>query len=209
MNSNEAIWQLQRSDGNSQDAGTFVISEANPIYATLRPSVVASFEKGDNRATQWVTSRDFGGTTYFYPYKYRETVKTPIKEYSTVLRLSEQYLIRAEARAWQGKITGVNSAESDINIIRRRAGLGGTTARTAEEMKSAIEKERLCELFTEWGHRWFDLKRTRSLTTAGNTRADDLLKFKAGWRSTDTLYPIPQIQIDNDPAMKNDQNPGY
>ncbi len=36
-----------------------------------------------------------------------------------VLRLGEQYLVRAEARAQQGKVA---ESASDINIIRARAG---------------------------------------------------------------------------------------
>jgi hypothetical protein len=125
-----------------------------------------------------------------------------------VFRLAEQYLIRAEAKAQLGNITGVNSAASDLDTIRSRAGLSVTTATTREEMLKAIEKERVCEFFTEWGHRWLDLKRSESFITAGNTRADDLLKvLKVNWQSTDMLYPIPQEEMRQNPAST--QNPGY
>jgi len=57
------------------------------------------------------------------------------------------------------------------------------------------------ELFAEWGHRWLDLKRTGS--------ADSVLySLKApNWQSTDSLYPIPQTEIQNDPQLT--QNAGY
>jgi hypothetical protein len=209
-NSTEAIWQLWRDNGNSPDASTFAVSNNNPVNATIRPSIVALFNNADKRKTVWITSRTLSGTTYFYPTKYRATAITPVTEYTTIFRLSEQYLIRAEARTRQGNITGSNSATTDIKTIRNRAGLAGITVTTAEDMLANIEKERLFEFFTEWGHRWFDLKRFPSLTIAGNTRADDLLPaIGKNWQSTDMLYPIPQDQILKDPAMTNAQNPGY
>lgn len=207
VNSNEAIWQLYRDNGNSPDAGTFLVSAGAPVNGTIRPSLVALFDNTDKRKTEWITSKKIGSKTYYYPTKYRATGISPVTEYTTIFRLGEQYLIRAEARAQQGKIA---DALLDLNVIRRRAGLTGITASTAAAVLAAIENERLFEFFTEWGHRWFDLKRYPSLTAAGRTRADDLLPaLGKSWQSTDTLYPIPQEQIVKDPAMTNEQNPGY
>jgi hypothetical protein len=65
----------------------------------------------------------------------------------------------------------------------------------------AVEQERRVELFVEWGHRWFDLKRTK--------RSDAVLGPLKGanWQSTDTLYPIPSDAIRTNQALT--QNPGY
>jgi hypothetical protein len=68
-----------------------------------------------------------------------------------VLRLAEQYLIRAEARAHQGNLTG---AKDDLDKIRNRAGLEGIPITNTQAMLDAIAHERQVELFTEWGHRW-------------------------------------------------------
>ncbi|HSZ34873.1 MAG TPA: RagB/SusD family nutrient uptake outer membrane protein, partial [Puia sp.] len=67
-------------------------------------------------------------------------------------------------------------------------------------MGIAIMHERQEEFFAEWGHRWFDLKRTGTINT-------ELSVEKSGWQPTDSLYPIPQVQIQNDPNTT--QNPGY
>jgi hypothetical protein len=73
---------------------------------------------------------------------------------------------------------------------------------------AAIENERRHELFCEWGHRWFDLKRWPSLTTPGKTRADDVLgALKTTWKSSAVLYPIPLSAITNNPNLT--QNAGY
>ncbi len=71
-----------------------------------------------------------------------------------------------------------------------------------ESLMQSIEQERNHELFTEWGDRWLNLKRTGRIDEVFGMR-------KPNWQSYKALYPIPSAQILNDPAMKNAQNPGY
>ncbi len=145
----------------------------------------------------WIENGIYG--PFDYPVKYK-SIDGSFSEYSIVLRLGEQYLIRAEARIRQNKLTGADSGESDINIIRFRAGLNPVIVTSQSDLLLAVEKERNHELFTEWGHRWFDLKRYK--------HADDILSnIKEDWNITDTLYPIPASQIINDPNIQ--QNQGY
>ncbi|HEY4209662.1 MAG TPA: RagB/SusD family nutrient uptake outer membrane protein, partial [Puia sp.] len=65
----------------------------------------------------------------------------------------------------------------------------------------AVEQERRVELFTEWGHRWLDLKRTG--------RSTDVLSVEKGifWQPADTLYPIPTDAIKTNTNLT--QNNGY
>lgn len=193
-NSTEAILQLW-SEFSPRDRATFRVL-STPNYGALTLAFANSFEPNDLRKTTWVNLNASG---YYNARKYNAAVVTPPLMYSTVLRLAEQYLIRAEARAKQNKIMGANSAESDVNIIRSRAGLGPTTANTQATILIAVENERKWELFTEWGHRWLDLKRT-------GRAAAVLSPIKTGWQPTDVLYPIPQYQILNSTLT---QNPGY
>ncbi|HWY33389.1 MAG TPA: RagB/SusD family nutrient uptake outer membrane protein, partial [Nitrosopumilaceae archaeon] len=66
---------------------------------------------------------------------------------------------------------------------------------------TAIAHEMQIEFFTEFGHRWFDLKRTG---TAGAI----LGPIKSNnWQSYDTLWPVPLSQINADPFLI--QNSGY
>ena len=178
------------------DLFTFYGFTAPPFNCALRSQFVDSFESGDNRRLNWIGSVT-GDSTYYFPTKYHSFVSEA--EYSTVLRLAEQYLIRAEARAQQNNIAG---AQADINAIRNRAGLGNTAAGDQASLLTAIAQERKAELFTEWGHRWLDLKRTGQVDMV-------LSPLKSGWKSTAALYPIPQDQLLNDPAMTGAQNSGY
>jgi hypothetical protein len=198
-NSQEAIWQLMPviPERNTNEGYMFILTDY-PQTASLSQSLIDSFEVGDNRRNDWVDSVIVSGQTFYYPFKYKIQTGSDPEEYSMVLRLAEQYLIRAEARAHLNDITG---SISDLNAIRFRAGLTGTTANDQVGILSAVQHERQIELNSEWGHRWLDLKRTG--------QADQVLGHLKGavWQSTDTLYPIPKTDITADPNLT--QNPGY
>jgi len=115
-----------------------------------------------------------------------------------VLRSTEQYLIRAEARAM---LDDLNGALTDLNTVRTRNGL--TTIISPVSKDSClilIEEERKKEFFTEWGHRFFDLKRWGQLDQV-------MSALKPTWIATASLLPIPQNEINRNPALL--QNPGY
>src|SRR5690606_30080805 len=118
-------------------------------------------------------------------------------EYSIILRLAEQYLIRAEARAKTGNTQG---AAADLNKIRNRAGLPDTQTADPQQLVTEIIAERRVELFTEFGHQFFDRQRTRLLD---NT----LQGVKPGGDSSNTLWPVPADEITVNPNIT--QNPGY
>ncbi len=204
--STEAIWQLQAI--NTSTAGPINTWEGYsiiPINATtapgyvMYPNFISSFESlTDKRYLNWLKAYTPAvGPTVFYPFKYKVRTGT-VTEFSMVLRKAEQYLIRAEARAQLNNLSG---AKSDIDEIRIRAGLPILGAGlTKDQILLAVEKERKLELFSEWGHRWFDLKRTgRVITVLG--------AFKTAVSTDDQLYPIPlNATLTNNNLV---QNPGY
>jgi len=212
--SKEAIWQLMPVIPlyNAYEYSTFYFSASQVPSVYLDANLSNSFEPGDQRKAKWINTvlSTVDNKTYSGPNKYRGPAQVTIMtEYSVVLRLAEQYLIRAEARLQLNKLTGTNSAESDINIIRNRAGLGRTPAASKSELMMALENECRHELFSEWGHRWFDLKRWPALTGSFKNRADEVLSaIKPTWQSTDVLYPIPLQDLLNNPNLKP-QNEGY
>ncbi len=200
-NCNETIFQIQPGSGTINTyEGNAIIPATNTAMPTylLTHTLLNSFEPGDMRKTNWVKSRTFNGQTYYYPYKYKVQMSSTLTEYYLYLRLAEQYLIRAEARSQLNDIVG---AQADVNIIRNRAGLANTSATDKNSLLLAVEHERQVELFAEWGHRWFDLKRTN--------RANTILSAlnPSTWQATDALWPIPISQITLNTALT--QNPGY
>jgi hypothetical protein len=198
-NSSEAIWQISPvlPGWEVTEAFNFI---PMPIRYTLTNDLLHAFETGDKRFSSWTDSVTSGGNAYYYPNKYKLSYDgntSPLEDYM-VLRLAELYLIRAEARAEQNKIT---DAQIDLNIIRARAGLDPTTATDQGSLLTAILHERQVELFAEWGHRWYDLKRTGT--------ADSVLTIaKPGrWKATGALFPIPFAQLKINPFLT--QNTGY
>ncbi len=212
-NSKETLWSLQPVQSATQNtwAGKiFPLTTAGPngsrpVY--LSDDLIAKYAATDKRLSNWMGNVTVNGKTYYYPNKYKAgPAVTTIVEYDVVLRLSEQYLIRAEARARQNKLSGAGSATGDLNAIRARAGLTDTTISNQQGMLDAIMLERRKELFTEWGHRWFDLKRTGRIDAVMTAYAP---VKGATWETYKSLYPIAQKQIDLNPGMKGQQNPGY
>jgi starch-binding outer membrane protein, SusD/RagB family len=117
------------------------------------------------------------------------------------LRLGEIYLIRAEARVYQNKVTGAGSAQEDVNVLRARAKAPLILSVTQSQMIQLIEQERWYELAYE-GNRWYDLVRTG--------RAKEVMPaFSSNWKDKFELWPIPQREILNNPALAGKQNPGY
>jgi len=204
-NSREAIWQLEpnNTEGfNTWEGRNFILS-TGPSNGESNSSVLSrhllqAFESGDQRRVAWVDSVIVDSTMYYFPAKYKVQTGAGQKEYSMVLRLAEQYLLRAEARARMGN---VSAARADIDSVRRRAGLPPATAGNTTALLAAIAQERRVELFTEWGHRWLDLKRT------GAANAVLSMVKGPGWQPSDTLYPIPQRELSLNKNLT--QNPGY
>jgi SusD family. len=189
-------------------AGIFdlFLQYVNPNYY-LKPGTVAAFEENDLRLKLWATWRGtpvfppYDGIPVYYPFKYtsKQTISGGLTQYYMVLRLAEQYLIRAEAYAHLGNEGG---ALADINVIRKRAGLKESQASGQVALLAAVAQERRVELFAEWGHRWFDLKRTGKATAILG-----IIPEKQPWDDRQLLYPIPPTEIRADPYLM--QNPGY
>jgi starch-binding outer membrane protein, SusD/RagB family len=205
-NSLETIWAIKPVKANiNTDEGSFFIvpsagtgDPAATNYVYLSEDLMQTFEEGDKRDNIWIDSAG----VYPYPVKYKVGQNNAVvTEYAIVFRLGEQYLIRAEARAEQNNITG---AQEDLNIIRRRAGLGNSMASDLSALRAAILRERRVELFTEWGHRWLDIKRMG----VTNDIMEPYASVKGGeWKPYKALYPISSTEIQQNHNLT--QTPGY
>lgn len=182
----EAIWELVYDATNTSQAYFFFYPTAlggrNEISATA--SLRDASEATDVRKAVNYTSSPAAKTLKF--------TRADGTDNNIMVRLAEMYLIRAEARAKQNKLT---DALADVNVIRKRAGLADATAVTEAGLIDAIEKERRIELAFE-GHRWFDVRRYNKLTSVGVTQP-----FRA-------LWPIPQREVLTTQNIIA-QNPGY
>lgn len=204
--STESIWTINSSNSSSilvnrTTYAQMLVPSATglptyPLYSAL----YKSFESGDKRKEKWTGYRISGTDTLAFSYKYKQTVTSTdasVAEDAVILRLSEQYLIRAEANVQKGNLV---EAIADLNVLRQRAGLADLAeTMTKDELILQVEKERRSELFVE-GHRWFDISRTG--------RADAVFGAqKPTWKSHAVLMPIPRADMESNPNLV--QNPGY
>lgn len=219
-NSTETIWALQPVSGNAntKEGSFYIYSPEGPNstnYAVLSKNLLNTFEQGDSRKLNWIAIfKDGNNTEYSSPYKYKVKDGNPTNalEYTIVFRLAEQYLIRAESRIEQGNI---DAGIGDLNLIRARSRALATLdvpaplpelkpGMSLQNAKSAVQHERRVELFTEWGNRWFDLKRTGNINGVMTSIAPSKGSI---WQSNQALYPIPLVEILSNPNLT--QNPGY
>ncbi len=168
-------WQPTQNGGNRNWI-------PNPTFR----AILSNPTTGGNRSTLVGV---IGGSTFYGNLYYRSNGTDP----AYVLRIAEQYLIRAEARAKKAG-PDLAGALADLDAVRTRAGLTASTAVTQAEIIQAIEDERRLEFAYE-PHRWFDLVRTN--------RAASLF----GISTTKYVLPIPTPELKADPALV--QNPGY
>lgn len=197
-NSDEAIWQLMPvlPERNANE-GYYFARKGRPLYASLRPQFLSHYDSIDLRKQNWSSKISVQKDSFYYPNKYKINSGSDLLEYCMVLRLSEQFLIRAEAKA---RLAEIDESIEDINALRDRAGLPLLASNDVTDILDQLLLERSREMLVEWGHRWFDLKRFgRSTGFIG--------ALKPGWTITDTILPIPQLQIQN--STNFPQNPGY
>lgn len=182
----ESILELNyKADDLSSFQGPWKISSGSSGQLNPTPAVVTLLNDpaiGGNRSSLLKKT----GSVYYIAFYYRSPATDP----AFIIRTSELYLIRAEARA---HLNDINGGRADLDAVRLRAGLGASTVSTVDELLSAIENERRVEFPFE-PHRWFDLVRTgRASAALGIT---DPKKW---------ILPIPVDQVDE----YLPQNDGY
>jgi len=207
-NSKEALFKVSSVGSSPTVVGytsvgqNFVPAASSLPWYIVEDAFINAFESAsDKRKDVWISPKTIGGTTLYFPnkYKLRGTTSDASKyEDYVVLRLAEQYLIRAEARAHLDKN---KQAIEDLSVIRKRAGLETTITETISKknLLLAIEQERRIELFSEWGHRWFDVNRTG--------RGKEVFGTKPTWSEKSVLFPIPFAELLQNPKLV--QNKGY
>ncbi|MDP4210528.1 MAG: RagB/SusD family nutrient uptake outer membrane protein [Bacteroidota bacterium] len=192
-NTTESILELQYATGEtnghsnywqpSTNGGRYEWAPSDDIVTLLNDPTI-----GGNRKA--LIAKTSAGKWYGNLY-YRKPATDP----TYVFRIAEMYLIRAEAKAHENKIS---EGLADLNAIRSRAGvatLSSTAIASADALLTAIETERRVEFALE-PHRWFDLVRTgRAGAVLGVTDTNK-------W-----LMPIPQDAINADNTLT--PNPGY
>ncbi|MDR6159078.1 hypothetical protein QF023_002594 [Chryseobacterium sp. SLBN-27] len=143
-----------------------------------------------------------------YPGKGNQNLRNDVK----AIRLSEMYLIAAEADAFLGNLSSAATYVKSVRDARRYSGT--TTAPTYGSLATALQdilKERRAELCFE-GHRYVDLRRLGKTAGVSIDRhfTDDRissLPTTLDINSYKFTLPIPLPEVQGNPTIV--QNPGY
>lgn len=221
----EAFWlvTMTRDYTGSSNGSMFLTNTGDQISFIPTQDVASLFEKEDIRMKSYLADRPIKVTlgtetvAAFSKYPGNPYLYYNINTFTNMakpFRLAEQYLIAAESAA---ELAQVSKANLYLNNLRKSRIAGYTTkqyagARLAEE----IQTERRRELLGE-GFRMNDLKRKHKgfqrskgqktglvINKIGNVH---LLKYEAD--DYRFVWPIPQGEIDTNPQIKSQQNPGY
>ncbi|MBE6306750.1 MAG: RagB/SusD family nutrient uptake outer membrane protein [Bacteroidales bacterium] len=167
-------------------------------YGDIRVSndLLELYADGDVRKEMLRTSDEHTG--YYWPNKYQGKDGGPVA-YSSIpmIRISEMYLVRAEARYEQGNING---ATSDINVIASNRNAAEFAVVSADD----IFNERRRELAFE-GHLFHDYKRLqRDLV-----RTDVSSAINKDVPATSKYWCMPFVESEFDVNPNLVQNPGW
>jgi len=115
----------------------------------------------------------------------------------SVIRLAEMYLVRAEGNLLAGGIqVGPNTPGDDLQVLRNRAKAPNAPASPTID---DIMLERKLELAFE-GQFLHDIRRREAIIGQFGP---------IPWNSNELVMPIPQREMDANPALDGQQNPGY
>jgi hypothetical protein len=231
-NSNESLFEVQFSGKTSasfwsnENQASWVSTFTGPRnsdfvgggYGWNQPTqeFVNAYEAGDNRKDKTILYQggpDFDGKTYSSTYSVTGynlrkflVPKSISPDYDTnpanfpVLRYADVLLMWAEALNEVGQ---TSQAETPLNLVRRRAGLGDVSGLSKDAMREKILHERRMELAFE-GHWWFDIIRINN----GQYALNFLHSIgKSNAASKHLLLPIPQKERDANTNLI--QNTGY
>ncbi|EPR70995.1 putative nutrient binding outer membrane protein [Cyclobacterium qasimii M12-11B] len=174
---------------DNEPAAQFIIGASDDL--------MAAYEEGDVRKDCWTVTTREGIEGDVYASRKWTGYKGDFLENLPIIRASELYLIRAEAR-YQTNPAG---ARADINALRFRRGLGAIdNLLSGEFLLNRILQERRVEFALE-GHRWFDLKRNgKNISKHGNFLEVPYTDYRIL-----ANLPLEEVQLNE----QLEQNPGY
>jgi len=144
--------------------------------------------------------------------KYQGSEGQPLMNDLKIFRSSEMYLIRAEAAVAQGNLGIAANLIKDIRDARFGEDTAAPSFGSPQAAYAAILDERRVELAFE-GHRYFDLKRLGTRANQGVLKDPIDCAFNGACTlpADDFRFtlPLPIVEFNANPGLREQQNPGY
>lgn len=198
--SSESIFEIAmtENDNRGSDAlGRMYIVEGYGDY--LPSNDLVSLYPDDDVRLGWfkedpVLSGDYA------PFRMNKYPSTAGEDNTKVIRLSEVYLIRAEARAMQGK----GDAQGDIDVIRQRSQPSATpVTATGQALIDEVMLEKRKELCFEGQRLWDLMRHKQDIVRKQCTSSICTIAYP----NERVIMPIPEAELDANPNIE--ANPGF
>jgi len=188
------------------DLGGIYINGYQDIYASSQ--LVALYSATDIRTSVLIADATKSGANAVLVNKY-PNASSPDRDNLKVLRLSEIYLIAAEASLPGNEVDALKY----LNALMAKRDPGFVYASTGATLFNDIIKERRKELAFE-GDRFYDLNRLKlpvaRVANGGAIQAGTgNVNLNVPYSSTKRIAPIPQGEITVNKNIAGQQNPGY
>lgn len=209
--SDEIIWKIGMSDNSYGGAlGKYLLGFNGAAYSPqyhFAEDILDLYDDNDRRASAFCAQiEDVYGDDVYVVTKYpgntdidggdtRRFVNMP-----KPLRLSEVYLVRAEAYYW---LNDDENAQKDLSsVMRKRISGFGSVSASGDDLLKEIKNERARELFMEGFRlsdlkRWHDpIKRTKQLYSMDGPVYNQLEVKYTDAKYRFTTWPIPKHEIE-------------
>jgi len=188
------------------DLGGIYINGYQDIYASSQ--LVALYSATDIRTSVLIADATKSGANAVLVNKY-PNASSPDRDNLKVLRLSEIYLVAAEASLPGNEVDALKY----LNALMAKRDPGFVYASTGATLFNDIIKERRKELAFE-GDRFYDLNRLKlpvaRVANGGAIQAGTgNVNLNVPYSSTKRIAPIPQGEITVNKNIAGQQNPGY
>ena len=227
-NLNEAIWQVAMTGPDDIGNGfSYFIYNTSGVEGEDNPQYVPEdwalnlYARDDIRFQSWFDARDIktpvvGNLTLLVKYPGNPLLYSAVTNYVNmpkVFRISEMYLIAAEAAMGREEEVVASKYINDLKTARIPS--WKNVDYTGDDLVLELRQERVRELFGE-GHRLNDIKRWHIgfSRSAGQDPAlmqpgENYVSLKREADDPMFVWPIPTGELQANPQMKGQQNPGY
>jgi len=216
----EIIWRRDNViASNNNVAANFTFTGTQNNHTSISNGLFDDFQADNSvrRAVNIAANGTFGSNftatpqPWYVPNKYPANSNNLYLNDIKLMRVSEMYLIRAEAYARQAT-PRFDLAAADVNAIRnaRVSQLAPASYTNVVGALTSIKRERRLELAFE-GHRYLDIKRLRNVLNEGVVRdprdCGGATPCNITVSSEKFIFPVPVNEINGNKAIT--QAPGY
>ncbi|MFS8082380.1 MAG: RagB/SusD family nutrient uptake outer membrane protein, partial [Ginsengibacter sp.] len=200
-NSFETLFRVRYS--NSPIVGNLWNTTAGQIYIAPSDKLVSTYAASDIRLSTFIGTNSGGNN---FVKKFDSSSRGANVVDLKACRISEMYLIRAEAYA-KSSTPNITAGAADLNLLRsnRITGYTNEIFASASDLITAVLNERFKELCFE-GFRLYDLKRNNLPVQRFASDANPAWQNLAA-NSYLFVFPIPKTELNANPNMV--QNAGY